>query len=54
MIYFDTSYILKCYLNEPQAEKVRDLAERDADKRYARPFRTCPRPFISAPVTRCI
>ncbi len=32
MIYFDTSYILKCYLNEPQAEKVRALAERDADK----------------------
>jgi len=26
MIYFDTSYIAKCYLNEPHAEKVRQLA----------------------------
>jgi predicted nucleic acid-binding protein len=24
--YFDTSYILKCYLNEPGAEQVRELA----------------------------
>jgi len=29
MIYFDTSYIAKCYLNEPHAERVRELA-RDA------------------------
>jgi len=26
MIYFDTSYIAKCYLNEPRADKVRALA----------------------------
>ena len=26
MIYFDTSYLAKCYLNEPHAEKVRKLA----------------------------
>ena len=26
MIYFDTSYIAKCYLNEPGADKVRILA----------------------------
>ena len=26
MIYFDTSYIAKCYLNEPHAAKVRQLA----------------------------
>jgi len=26
MIYFDTSYIAKCYLNEPHAEVVRELA----------------------------
>ena len=30
MIYFDTAYIAKCYLNEPGAERVRDLA-RTAD-----------------------
>ncbi|MFA5042872.1 MAG: type II toxin-antitoxin system VapC family toxin [Kiritimatiellia bacterium] len=28
MIYFDTSYIAKCYLNEPHADKVRQLAMR--------------------------
>lgn len=27
MIYFDTSYIIKCYLNEPASELVRRLAE---------------------------
>src|SRR6185503_2834921 len=32
MIYFDTSYILKCYLNEPKAELVRALAAREANK----------------------
>jgi len=26
VIYFDTAYIAKCYLNEPHAEKVRQLA----------------------------
>ena len=26
MIYLDTSYIAKCYLNEPQGDKVRALA----------------------------
>lgn len=26
MIYFDTAYIAKCYLNEPGAERVRELA----------------------------
>ena len=26
MIYFDTSYIAKCYLNEPYAEVVRQCA----------------------------
>ena len=26
MIYFDAAYIAKCYLNEPGAERVRDLA----------------------------
>lgn len=30
MIYFDAAYIAKCYLNEPGAERVRELA-RDAD-----------------------
>ena len=30
MIYFDTAYIAKCYLNEPGAERVRELA-RTAD-----------------------
>jgi predicted nucleic acid-binding protein len=28
VIYFDTSYLAKCYLNEPGAEKVRAIAER--------------------------
>ena len=28
MIYFDTSYLAKCYLNEPHAEQVRKLAHR--------------------------
>ena len=32
MSYFDTNYILKCYLNEPQAERVRALAGQVADK----------------------
>ncbi len=32
MVYFDTSYILKCYLNEPGAEKVRMIASKHADK----------------------
>ncbi|MBI2950406.1 MAG: type II toxin-antitoxin system VapC family toxin [Verrucomicrobia bacterium] len=39
MIYFDTSYILKCYLNEANAELVRALAEQEPDKyscRWAR------------------
>mgnify|MGYP001561953486 FL=1 len=27
MIYFDTSYIAKCYLNEPEADRVRVLAK---------------------------
>lgn len=27
MIYFDTAYLAKCYLNEPGAEQVRALAE---------------------------
>ena len=39
MIYFDTSYILKCYLNEANAELVRALAGQEADKyscRWAR------------------
>jgi predicted nucleic acid-binding protein len=27
VIYFDTAYLAKCYLNEPGAEKVRTLAE---------------------------
>jgi predicted nucleic acid-binding protein len=26
VIYFDTSYIAKCYLNEPGAERVREVA----------------------------
>lgn len=26
MIYFDAAYIAKCYLNEPGAERVRELA----------------------------
>ena len=26
MIYFDAAYIAKCYLNEPGAERVRDVA----------------------------
>jgi predicted nucleic acid-binding protein len=26
VIYFDSAYIAKCYLNEPGAERVRDLA----------------------------
>jgi hypothetical protein len=26
MIYFDTAYIAKCYLNEPGAERVREVA----------------------------
>lgn len=30
MIYFDAAYIAKCYLNEPGAERVRDVA-RQAD-----------------------
>lgn len=30
MIYFDAAYIAKCYLNEPGAERVRELA-RQAD-----------------------
>ena len=30
MIYFDAAYIAKCYLNEPGAERVRELT-RDAD-----------------------
>lgn len=30
MIYFDAAYIAKCYLNEPGAKRVRELA-RDAD-----------------------
>jgi len=30
VIYFDAAYIAKCYLNEPGAERVRDLA-RTAD-----------------------
>lgn len=30
MIYFDAAYIAKCYLNEPGAARVRELA-RDAD-----------------------
>ena len=28
MIYFDTSYLAKCYLNEPRAAKVRKPAHR--------------------------
>ncbi len=32
MIYFDTSYILKCYLNESKAELVRALAGQEASK----------------------
>lgn len=31
MTYFDTSYIAKCYLNEPRSERVRDLARANAD-----------------------
>ena len=26
MIYFDAAYIAKCYLNEPGAERVREVA----------------------------
>lgn len=29
MIYFDTAYLAKCYLNEPGSEKVRTLAAAD-------------------------
>ena len=39
MIYFDTTYILKCYLNEQHADLVRALAEQEANKyscRWAR------------------
>ncbi len=32
MIYFDSSYILKCYLNEPQAHLVRELASTSETK----------------------
>ncbi|MDX2225928.1 MAG: type II toxin-antitoxin system VapC family toxin [Verrucomicrobiae bacterium] len=32
MIYFDSNYILKCYLNEPEAHKVRELAARTVVK----------------------
>ena len=28
MIYFDAAYIAKCYLNEPGAERVREVAYR--------------------------
>ena len=28
MIYFDAAYIAKCYLNEPGADRVRDVAHR--------------------------
>jgi predicted nucleic acid-binding protein len=28
MLYFDAAYIAKCYLNEPGADLVRDLAQR--------------------------
>jgi predicted nucleic acid-binding protein len=28
MLYFDTAYIAKCYLNEPGADLVRDVAQR--------------------------
>jgi hypothetical protein len=30
VIYFDAAYIAKCYLNEPDADRVRELA-READ-----------------------
>ena len=26
MIYFDAAYVAKCYLNEPGADRVRDVA----------------------------
>lgn len=31
MIYFDTAYLAKCYLNEPGADKVRALAATSPD-----------------------
>lgn len=32
MMYFDSNYILKCYLNEPQAEKIREFASQAVTK----------------------
>lgn len=29
MIYFDSAYVVKCYRNEPGAERVRELARRE-------------------------
>ena len=37
MIYFDTSYIIKCYLNEAGSAPVRRLAESSVGMRWLMP-----------------
>lgn len=35
MIYFDSTYIIKCYLNEPGSHEVLDLAQKEAGRACA-------------------